>query len=105
MRALVDRKGRRMKSFMLLAITIGVAASTATLAKDPAKAPPGQKPDPNLTQALNAAVTPPGQAKPKVDRDQGDEHASDRAKSVVCSKDTPAARRAAICDGPPISPE
>jgi hypothetical protein len=41
-------------------------------------------------------------AKPaaKTDHDQGDDHASDRAKDVVCNKDTPAAKRSAICNQP-----
>ena len=32
-----------------------------------------------------------------VDKDQGDEHANPRAILRVCGKDTPAARRSAIC--------
>jgi hypothetical protein len=94
-----------MKTFMMLAAALGVASSAAALAKGPAKDAPGQKPDATLAKALNAAVTPPGHTKEKVDRDQGDDHASDRAREVVCSKDTPAAHRSAICDRPPVSPE
>ena len=37
---------------------------------------------------------------PGLDPDQGDEHASQRAIDVVCTKDTPAAQHAAICNGP-----
>ena len=45
-----------------------------------------------------AAHEPPGQSNPKPDRDQGDDHASPTAIAKVCTKDTPAARRSAICD-------
>jgi hypothetical protein len=54
--------------------------------------------------AMIASAMPPGQTNRKVDPDQGDDHASDRAIQVVCSKDTPAARRSAICPTGPISP-
>jgi hypothetical protein len=52
--------------------------------------------------AMIASASPPGQAN-RTDRDQGDDHASDRAIQVVCTKDTPAAQRSAICPRP-ISP-
>ena len=52
--------------------------------------------------AMIASATPPGQAN-RTDRDQGDDNASDRAIQVVCTKDTPAAQRSAICPRP-ISP-
>jgi hypothetical protein len=52
--------------------------------------------------AMIASASPPGQAN-RTDRDQGDNHASDRAIQVVCTKDTPAAQRSAICPRP-ISP-
>lgn len=93
-----------MKASILFAISIGFAGTA--VAKDK---PAQQAAPPVLTKALNAAVTaqaaPPGQAKPKVDRDQGDDNASDRARNVVCTKDTPAAQRSAICDGFVVSPE
>lgn len=38
-----------------------------------------------------------------IDPDQGDDNASDRAIDEVCTKDTPAADRSAICDSSPIS--
>lgn len=47
---------------------------------------------------------PPGQSNRPSDPDQGDDHASQTAIERVCSKDTPAARRAAICDNIPDSP-
>lgn len=59
-----------------------------------------------LKNGLDAmvAVASNGGPPPKtVDKDQGDDHASDRAKDVVCNKDTPAARRSAICPVP-VSP-
>jgi hypothetical protein len=49
-----------------------------------------------------ASASPPGQAN-RPDVSQGADHASDRAIQVVCTKDTPAAQRAAICPRP-ISP-
>ncbi|QNM82924.1 hypothetical protein H8M03_00710 [Sphingomonas sabuli] len=62
-----------------------------------------------LRQALGTAVdstraNPPGQDKRPADPDQGDDNASDRAISMVCFKDTPAAERSAICDRSPASP-
>lgn len=60
-----------------------VAGGTAALAK-----PSGVG---QLNQAL-AAV-----AASAVDKDQGDDHASPVAILKVCSKDTPAAQRSAIC--------
>ena len=46
----------------------------------------------------------PDHFNPKVDRGQGDDHANPGAILRVCSKDTPAAHRAAICPVG-ISPE
>jgi hypothetical protein len=62
-----------------------------------------------LKSAVNAMVqppsnNPPGQARRPQDPDQGDDNASDTAIFKVCTKDTPAARRSAICPGPPVSP-
>lgn len=51
----------------------------------------------NALAAVAATARQPSQFKPKVDRDQGDDHANPRAILRVCSKDTPAAQRAAIC--------
>jgi hypothetical protein len=52
--------------------------------------------------AMIASASPPGQVN-RIDRDRGDDNASDRAIQVVCTKDTPAAQRSAICPRP-ISP-
>ncbi|MFL6756838.1 MAG: hypothetical protein ACJ8EG_04605 [Sphingomicrobium sp.] len=54
-------------------------------------------------QNRQGLAIPPGQTTRPVDPDQGDDHASPRAIAVVCSKNTPAARRSAICPVP-ISP-
>jgi hypothetical protein len=94
-----------MKAFIMLAITLGMAGSAVVLAKDPANGSSVHDPNATLAKALNAAVTPPGQAKNADSPSQGAEHASQRAIDVVCSKDTPAAQRAAICQGPPVSPD
>lgn len=77
-----------------------------------AKAPPEQAQQKQAVEKLRVAMTkavqqqaaPPGQAKRPVDPDQGDDHASARAIAVVCSKDTPAAQRSAICPVP-VSPQ
>lgn len=53
--------------------------------------------------AMVASASSGGPPPKTVDNDQGDDHASDRAKDVVCNKDTPAARRSAICPVP-VSP-
>jgi len=93
-----------MKALKMFAITLGMAGSAAVLAKDPANGPSGHDPDATLAKALNAAVTLPGQARKADSPSQGADHASPGAIDVVCSKDTPAAQRAAICQGPPVSP-
>ena len=54
-----------------------------------------------LDAMASAAV--PGQANRPVDPDRGDDNASDRAIQMVCTKDTPAAQRSAICPKP-VSP-
>jgi hypothetical protein len=54
----------------------------------------------HLNKALAAIATTVQSTNPPartVDRDQGDDHANFRAILRVCSKDTPAARRSAIC--------
>ena len=48
---------------------------------------------------------PPGQDKRPFDPDMGDDNASQRAIFEVCTKDTPAAERSAICRRGPISPD
>jgi len=53
--------------------------------------------------AMASAAVPPGQANRPVDPDRGDDNASDRAIQMVCTKDTPAAQRSAICPKP-VSP-
>lgn len=82
-----------------------LAAPTATIGK-----PPGQVQDAQvLKKGLNAVAlaansqsqNPPPKTK---DNDQGDDHASQNAILKVCTKDTPAARRSAICNNF-VSPE
>ena len=75
----------------------------------PAQAKDQAKPANNATaelkrglDAMMSSVTAAGQPS-TADRDQGDDHASDRAIQQVCSKDTPAAERSAICPRP-VSP-
>ena len=56
-------------------------------------------------KSMNSGSAPPGQSKRPVDPDQGDDNAALRAIAEVCTKDTPAAERSAICPGEPISPD
>ncbi len=80
-------------------------AGTAVQAKDQKPASPPRNGAAELKKGLDAmiAAAQPGPPGKTVDKDQGDDNASDRALEVVCSKDTPAARRSAICPVP-ISP-
>lgn len=93
-----------MKARIALVIFVGMAIPTGATAKQG----PSQKPPAELVNALNAMAPTPNSAAPqskqaKAEHDQGDEHASPRAKDVVCSKNTPAAERSAICPQP-VSP-
>ena len=67
-------------------------AATAAVAAPPAGSPASDK----LRTALQAMMAP-GQQAGSVDRDQGDDHASLRAITEVCSHDNPSAQRSAIC--------
>jgi hypothetical protein len=51
---------------------------------------------------VNAAAAQ-SRSSQSADPDQGDDHAAARAIQIVCSKDTPAAQRSAICQN--VSPE
>jgi hypothetical protein len=81
-----------------LLFPVSLLASTAS----PAAKPLQEK---STAQALKTAVntmaqqaaTPPGQTKKKAEHDQGDDNASNNAILKVCSKNTPAATRSAIC--------
>ena len=83
-----------------------IIAGTSVQAKDQKPASgPAKASTSDLKKGLDAMIasaSPPGQAN-RPDVGQGADHASDRAIQVVCSKDTPAAQRAAICPRP-ISP-
>ena len=67
----------------------------------------------DLIDTLNAMAnglgnnnnSPPGQDGRPDDPDMGDDNAAREAILTVCTKDTPAAERSAICDGEPISPQ
>jgi hypothetical protein len=87
-----------------LALALSVCGVTSAQAKDQPK--PQANAAQILKSGLNAMVAQASSTHPPpktVDKDQGDDHASDRAKDVVCNKDTPAARRSAICPVP-VSP-
>lgn len=90
-----------MRLFTLFFLSSAVLGSAAAAANRPAPVPP------DLMASVKAALhsmIPPGQAKQPVDPDQGDEHASLRAITVVCSHDNPSATRSAICPIP-VSPD
>ena len=88
-------------AFVLAAVT---ASAAPGIAKDPPK-PAHAEAVTDLRVAMDAMVAtksmPVVQLAKTSDPDQGDDHASDRAIDVVCSKDNPAAERSAIC---PVSP-
>ena len=88
-------------AFVLAAVT---ASAAPGIAKDPPK-PANAEAVTDLRAAMDAMVAtksmPVVQLAKTSDPDQGDDHASDRAIDVVCSKDNPAAERSAIC---PVSP-
>jgi len=90
--------------FMSILVVSSLAAGTPALAK-PAEQSKAQKTT-QLKQALNeVAATANGQGPPpadhfnpkKNDNSQGANNANPGAILKVCSKDTPAAHRAAIC--------
>ena len=95
-----------MRALLMLAVA-GLATSTVALAKEPQSRAANAK----LAKALDAAISTnstssqSSAAKDAGHPGKGNENASQRAIDVVCSKDTPAARRAAICEPPPVSPE
>lgn len=88
-----------MKALPVVIFIASAAISAQALGKKPAN----QQATQNavlLKQALTAfaaTAKPEDQFNPKVDRDQGDDHANAGAILRVCSKDTPAAHRSAIC--------
>ena len=93
-----------MKTLLVGAALIASMTFAGTAPAKPSDRPPKQDVG-LLKQALGAvgatanAQGPksPDQFSPKVDNDQGDDHANPGAILKVCGKDTPAANRAAIC--------
>jgi hypothetical protein len=85
---------------------IGMAMFIATLATAAPAKDPASRAAPPATSALQEAASQSAADQEEVkrlkamrgDHDQGDDNASPRAKEVVCSKNTPAAQRSAICD-------
>ena len=91
-----------MKALTVSIVAAAMALGPAAFAKDQ----PGKQNSSHLKDALAAVVAvadpqgpkPPDHFKPKNnDNSQGAENANPRAILNVCSKDTPAAHRAAIC--------
>ena len=86
-----------MRILPLAVLAVAVATGSAGIAKDKPNLPSNVA---QLDRALSAVVatvqgtTPPPKTE---DHDQGDDHANPGAILRVCSKDTPAARRSAIC--------
>jgi hypothetical protein len=97
-----------MKALAVSILIASVAIGPAAFAKDN---PSGQGLG-HLKQALGAAAAstvsqgppPPEHFNPKTSNGQGAVHANPGAIAKVCSKDTPAAHRAAICQVG-VSPE
>jgi hypothetical protein len=87
----------------ILLISLTTAATSAAAREPPNKSDAQAATD--LRHALGAMASahsaPPAKS---VDRDRGDDNAAARAIQVVCSKETPAARRSAICPAP-VSPD
>lgn len=88
----------------LVAIMLASVSSTPVLAKKPVSSPQQQVLNTADAQ-LAAQNSPPGQSKRPSDPDQGDDNANPMALATVCSKDTPAAERSAICTQTPVSPQ
>lgn len=90
-----------------LALILMAGVGTSVQAKDSKPSPAPSKSGMAALQkgldSIRVAASPPGQSTRPVDPDQGDDHASLTAIQMVCSKDTPAAQRSAICNRP-ISP-
>jgi hypothetical protein len=89
-----------MKLHFTALLALSLLQPAASLDAKPPANPPAAQDVKALRQAadalINQAASPPGQpgnASPS----QGAAHAAQRAIQVVCSKDTPAADRAAIC--------
>jgi hypothetical protein len=96
----------QIKKALSMAIVIGLTTSaSATPAQDSTK-----RANASGTAELKAALEQLAAADPAVqnlkvgsgDQDQGDEHASPRAKERVCTKSNPASQKSAIC---PVSPQ
>lgn len=91
---------------MRILIAAGAALALAA-GSAPGLAKKSQGPDVLLKalESMNNGSAPPGQSRRPVDPDQGDDNAPLRAIAEVCTKDTPAAQRSAICPGSPVSPQ
>ena len=93
-----------MKALSLSILIASVAIGSTALAKG-RPVPSSDSGKTQLRQALGAIAATadaqgpkaPGHFNPKADGDQGDDRANPGATLKVCGKDTPAARRAAIC--------
>ena len=89
---------------LVTSLLIASAISGSALAK-PKPDAPAQPSAAELNRALAAVAAsadaagpkPPEHFNPKTDNDQGDDNANPKAILKVCTKDTPAAHRAAIC--------
>ena len=82
-------------SFHVAAILLVVSASPSEAKNAAAKSQGAGAAQ--LQRSLQAIMNSAGPPAKTADRDRGDDNASFRAIDLVCSKSTPAARRAAIC--------
>lgn len=91
-------------AYLITAVAVSLAG-TASAAPDKGNAPknpPGK--EARQSPPNQDAQPASGQDKRPNDPDQGDDNASPTAITKVCSKDTPASERSAICDDQPASP-
>ena len=89
-----------MKALTLGVVMASLLLSPAALAQSKRNQSSSQQGIALLTRALNNVATTAQSSGPPArteDRDMGDDHANAGAILRVCSKDTPAARRSAIC--------
>ena len=85
-----------MKAVFVSILIASAATGTAALAKSQSASHGAAHLRAALTAVAVTAASPTQSARP-VDPDQGDDNANPRAILRVCSKNTPAAQRSAIC--------
>jgi len=96
-----ERVVKSLVSGVALAVLL-TSSATAAVSASPKSQSSGTR---VLAQGLKAVIAPAVAASAQGSgQSQGAVHASPRAILVVCSKNTPAAQRAAICNGEGVTP-